>query len=350
MRLVHREEVSGMFKAFRRRISKASRKSSGGSEQHEIVSAFRLVGQDGEPAATAPVAFMHYRTSVFNLGDYLSSPRHYFRFTPRAGGRPVAVVGGGVFGRYERIRVPGAPIDIDNRARVAWAVGLSLKGADGGGIERLAEMARSFDAVSTRDPDHTSEAVTFCPCSSVLNGIVDIPPGERTGILLNFDPRASGRNALAMLATFRDVVVGVNAVSERDFRRHFGRCGRIVTNSYHTAFWGLLSGREVAIVGFSSKYDSIRAMFDLPLPPRHYAMGNAESLRSAIAGALAEGPFARLDDAPGWRRRFRELNLRYAARLVEAGLVERIDPIVDDDDSLDQRQGEIFAEYVLREW
>ena len=79
-------------------------------------------------------------------------------------------------------------------------------------------------------------------------------------------------------------------------------------------------------------------------------MGNAESLRSSIAGALAEESFARLDDAAEWRRRFRELNLRYAARLVEAGLFERIDPIVDDDDALDRRQEEIFAEYVLREW
>lgn len=338
-----------MFNVFRRR-SKPSRGRHQAAEQHEIVSAFRLVGQDGAAAATAPVAFMHYRTSVFNLGDYLSSPRHYFRFTPRSGGRPVAVVGGGVFGRFERIRGPGAAIDIDNRARVAWAVGLSLKGSDGGGIERLAEMARSFDAVSTRDPDHTSETVPFCPCSSVLNGIVDIPPGERTGILLNFDPRASGRNPLAMLATFRDVVVGVNAVSERDFRRHFARCGRVVTNSYHTAFWGLLSGREVAIVGFSSKYDSIRAMFGLPLSPRHYAMGNAESLRGAIASSLAESAFVRLDDAEAWRRRFRELNLQYAARLVAAGLFERIDAIEDNDDTLDGRQEEIFSEYVLREW
>lgn len=339
-----------MFGVFSRRASKPSRRGRPATEQHDIVSAFRLVGQDGEPAATSPVAFMHYRTSIFNLGDYLSSPRHYFHFTPAAGRGPVAVVGGGVFGRYERILGPGAAIDIESRARVAWAVGLSLKGSDGGGVERLAEMALSYDAVSTRDPDHTSENVPFCPCSSVLNGIVDIPPGDRTGVLLNFDPRASGRNPLAMLATFRDVVVGVNAVSERDFRRHFARCNRIVTNSYHTAFWGLLSGREVAIVGFSSKYDSVRAMFNLAVSPRHYAMGDAESLRAAIAASLAGGPFARLDDAAAWRRRFRDLNMAYAARLVSAGLFERIEPVKDDDDALDRREGEIFAEYVLREW
>jgi hypothetical protein len=340
-----------MFDLFRRRRQpKPPHGRRSPPEQHEIVSSFRLAGQDGHPAATSPVSFLHYRTSVFNLGDYLSSPRHYLRFVPRAGGRPVAVIGGGVFGRYERIRGPGEPIDLDNRARVAWGVGLSLKGEDGGGVERLAEMARSFDAVSTRDPDHVSDMVPFCPCSSVLNRIVDIPPGEHTGVLLNFDPRASGRNPLAMLATFRDVVTGVNAVSERDFRRYFARCGRVVTNSYHTAFWGLLSGRAVSIVGFSSKYDSIRSMFNLPVAPRRYAMGDAESLRAAIAAALAENSFVSLDDATAWRERFRDLNRRYADRLVAAGLFERIEPVVDDDDALDCREAEIFAEYVLREW
>lgn len=340
-----------MFNLFRRRRqTNPPQRRRSASDPHEIVSSFRLAGQDGLPAATSPVAFLHYRTSVFNLGDYLSSPRHSFRFVPRSGGRPVAVVGGGVFGRYERIRGPGEAIDLDNRARVAWGVGLSLKGDDGGGIERLIEMARSFDAVSTRDPDHASDAVPFCPCSSVLNGIVDIPPGEHTGVLLNFDPRASGRDPLAMLASFRDVVTGVNAVSERDFRRAFARCGRIVTNSYHTAFWGLLSGRGVAIVGFSSKYDSIRAMFGLPVSPRRYAMGDGKSLQAAIAAALAENSFVSLDDAAAWRGTFRDLNRRYADQLVAAGLFARIEPIADDDDALDRREAEIAAEYVLREW
>jgi hypothetical protein len=318
-------------------------------EHHENVSSFRLAGQDGHPAATSPVAFLHHRTSVFNLGDYLSSPRHYFRFVPRVDGPRMAVIGGGVFGSYERIRGPGKSIDLDDRARVAWGVGLSLKG-ERDGVERLAELAKSFDAVSTRDVDHVGEGVPFCPCSSVLNGIVDIPPGEHTGVLLNFDPRVSGRNPLAMLATFRDVVTGVNALSERDFRRRFARCGRLVTNSYHTAFWGLLSGRAVAVIGFSSKYDSIRSMFGLPTAPRRYPKGDAEGLRTAIDSVLAENDFVSLEDAPAWRRRFRDLNRAYAERLVEARLFERIEPIVDDDDALDRRDAEIFDEYVLREW
>jgi hypothetical protein len=79
-------------------------------------------------------------------------------------------------------------------------------------------------------------------------------------------------------------------------------------------------------------------------------MGDAESLRAAIAAALAENSFVSLDDATAWRERFRDLNRRYADRLVAAGLFERIEPVVDDDDALDCREAEIFAEYVLREW
>lgn len=292
---------------------------------------------------------MHHRTTVFNLGDYLSSPRHYFRYTPTAAGRPVAVVGGGVFGNYERLRMGTSVIDMDNRIRVAWGVGLSNKNA-GDDSSKLIEVARSFDYITTRDPDNASDAMPFCPCASVMNSIAEMPVGTKTGILLNFDPRASGPNPLEMLASFKDMVVGTNAVSESDFRTLFGRTSHIVTNSYHTAYWGLMSGRSVAIVGFSSKYESIRAMFGLDPAIYRYKKGDGEGLGSAIATALADGKFVRLENGPDYREKFRDLNRQYAAKLVEAGVFAKIEPIVDGEEPLSRRNGEVFRDYVLRQW
>lgn len=342
---------SAMLKIFR---GLSQSKATSLSKASEVISSYRVTRlkeeSEGLPPESTDVAFVHHRTTVFNLGDYLSSPRHYFKFTPTLSKRPVVVVGGGVFGNFQRLREGTAAIDIDSRVKVAWGVGISNKN-EGADSSKLFEVGRSFDFITTRDADNASEAMPFCPCASVMNAIAEMPVGTKTGILLNFDPRASGADPLEMLSTFdKKLVVGTNAVSESDFRTLFGRTSHIVTNSYHTAYWGLMSGRSVAIVGFSSKYESIKAMYGLDYDIYRYKKGDGEGLRQAIATALSEGRFVKLDNGPDYREKFRDLNKQYAARLVEAGIFARIEPVVDDGETLSRRNGEVFRDYILRQW
>jgi hypothetical protein len=153
-----------------------------------------------------------------------------------------------------------------------------------------------------------------------------------------------------MLASFEDCIVGTNAVSESDFRTLFAQTSHVITNSYHTTYWGLLSGRSVGTVGFSSKYDSLRAMFDLPVGPTKYDKGDGEALKRAIQQVIKDGAFNKLADPAGYKSRFRQMNDAYARRLVEAGVFRSITNKADDINALAERTQEIFDEYVLREW
>jgi len=322
------------------------------SKPEAVVSSYRVATQLGtighELSDSDRLAFIHHRTSIFNLGDYLSSPRHYFKFTPMDSGRPVVIIGGGTYGSYNRLVKKIPSLDLDKLLTVGWGVGLSLKeeSADG---EKMTRLAESLDYTATRDCTFAAADIPFCPCSSVFNSINEIAPGSRTGILINFDPRASGSEPLKMLDAYDGFVIGTNAHSEREFRAVFSQTSHIVTNSYHTAYWGLMSGRSVGIVGFSSKYDNLLSMFELDTGYVRYNKGDRDALKSAIDAILQEGKFYKLDNPEMYKAKFRDINLDYTKRLVEAGVFKKVELIPDDESSLERRSREVFAEYVLAE-
>jgi polysaccharide pyruvyl transferase WcaK-like protein len=167
---------------------------------------------------------------------------------------------------------------------------------------------------------------------------------------LNFDTRASGPAPLALLRAFEGCVVGSNASSERDFRALFAQTDRIVTNSYHTAFWGLASGRAVGMIGFSSKYDSIRSMFGLDADYQRYRKGDDAGLGNAIRQVLQSDRFVRVPDAAEVKEKFRKLNFDVAERLVERGIFEAIAFVPDNELSLQRRADEVLSDYVLEEF
>lgn len=316
----------------------------------EVVTSYRIAAQ--HPALGVPeadlsrLAFIHHTTSIFNIGDYLSSPRHYFRFVPVPGGRPVAVIGGGVFGNYGIVRKKTQVIDIDNRCRVGWGIGLSVKG--GVSIrEKMDAFSASLDVNATRDPELSSEKVQFCPCSSVFNSLTDLPPGREVGILLNHSPKVSGGNPLSLHARYENLVVGGNALSENDFRALFARIGHLVTNSYHTAMWGLLSGRSVGMIGFSSKYTNVLKMFGIAGDYQHYEKGDVDGLVKSIDRVISENLFVSAPNAAERREEFRRINLAYAGKLVEQGVFQRVDLVPDDQRALERRNAEVFRTHVL---
>jgi hypothetical protein len=316
----------------------------------EVVTSYRVAEQDpalGVPGADlSRLAFIHHTTSIFNIGDYLSSPRHYFRFEPTEGGRPVAVIGGGVFGNYGIVRKKVTGIDLEARCKVGWGIGLSVKGRESD-RRKMDAFSAALDVNATRDPELSSDSVQFCPCSSVFNSLTELPPGQEVGILLNHSPQVSGRNPLALHARHHNLVMGGNALSENDFRALFARIGHLVTNSYHTAMWGLLSGRSVGIIGFSSKYTNILKMFGMPGEYLHVQKGDYDGLSHAIDRILAKGRFVSAPDAAERRDEFRRINLAYAQQLVDRGLFKRIDLVPDDQRSLERRNAEVFRTHVL---
>lgn len=117
-----------MFSTFRSAIFRKDEKAS---KTDRIISSYRIVPQHRdhgiEHSDLEKLAFIHHRTSIFNLGDYLSSPRHYFKITPKMGSRPTVVVGGGVYGNYQRFARAITGIDLAARTRVGWGGGTKRK-------------------------------------------------------------------------------------------------------------------------------------------------------------------------------------------------------------------------------
>src|SRR5262245_30034034 len=236
------------------------------------------------------VEFIHSQKGG-NLGDKLCTPKHYFVFRPSPSAGRIAVIGGGSWTSFgvELART------LKSDHKILWGVGRSVKPDHVESKLDFALIGQLFDHSSTRDPEWALNGVTFVPCVSVFHRICDIDPGNRKGFFFNASPKASG-GAIEDLSRklseqHPDVVIGTNAMPESEFLDAFSKTKRIVTNSYHIAYWALLSGRAVTVIGYSSKFTSLMTMFHRsPSDVIPYARGDAVGFKAAVQMALADTP------------------------------------------------------------
>lgn len=259
------------------------------------------------------VRFFHHNPPRGNIGDFLCSPRHYFALEPAIPG--LNIIGGGVYVDMgvKFIQKHG----IDPQKTVLWGVGESLRDvADPEPINHL-----PFLEWSCRDRNRVVDDTHFVPCCSCLHRMLDSPvTSQNTLLFLNADPKVSGEGELAELATVarhRGWELLYNNCAEQAFSEALARSKSIVTNSYHGAYWGLLSGRTVALIGYSSKFHSLFS--GLGLPPEkvvQYDRGDERALVTTLRGLELEASGACLPDPEAVRRAFRARNKAFADRLV----------------------------------
>jgi hypothetical protein len=264
------------------------------------------------------VRFLHYG-DMTNVGDYLSSPRHYFNIEADS---KAVIVGGGASNNFFAKRALG-----ESGKRVAWGVGQSWPfGREPSLFDRsLKSILRrvAYDRASTRDRNLSSPALPLVPCASVFHPICSLPPGQKTTVIVNGNPRVSGDvDALRqqLSGKYPDFEFATNSLNIDEFAQIFARSAVIITNSYHAAYWGLLSGRLVHITGYSSKFTSVADLFGFPpnavLP---FVRGDVAALADAILACLVRSPLS-VSDPQDARQNFRELNLSYAASLADLGI------------------------------
>jgi polysaccharide pyruvyl transferase WcaK-like protein len=117
------------------------------------------------------------------------------------------------------------------------------------------------------------------------------------------------------------VFVATNALAPDEFMRSFGRAGTIVTNSYHAAYWGLLSGRKVHIIGYSSKFVNLAALFGFPATSIvSVDRGDGLALNRAIA-RCADRAALQLAAPDRVKSQFRKHNLEFVRSLASIGVV-----------------------------
>jgi hypothetical protein len=264
------------------------------------------------------VEFLHYG-DLTNVGDYLASPRHYFDFVCES---PAVIVGGGASNNYfakRALRKPGV--------RVLWGVGQSWPFGTGpspvGAVMKSMLRRLVYKRASTRDPSLVTSTLPLVPCVSVFNPITETPVGQVVSVFVNGNPRVSGdvdvlRQQLAVSG--HNFEVYANTLPIEDFTAAFAGTRTIITNSYHAAYWGLLAGREVHIIGYSSKFSSLAELFGFkPDAIIKMSRGDGHSLAAEVTSCADRVPM-QLADARRVRRAFRQKNLDFAKSLAEVGI------------------------------
>lgn len=266
------------------------------------------------------VDFLHY-DKTGNIGDLLCSPRHYFDFEAE---RNTVIVGGGASNSFfaSRARRHRAKV------RVGWGIGQSWRFDEPPGFLKMSvchlKRRLCYDLVSTRDSSLVTPALPLVPCVSVFHPVTEIPCGEEVGVFLNANKRVSGQMAAdtsALESAYqRPVIRAINVGDVGKFTEAFRRTGLLITNSYHAAYWGLLSGRRVHVIGYSSKFVNLLALFGFG-PERVISVerGNVEELEQSILSCPGREPLHCADPA-GTRSRFRAHNLDFAKRLEALGV------------------------------
>jgi hypothetical protein len=260
------------------------------------------------------IRFLHKEPARPNLGDALCSPKNYFDFSAE---RPALIVGGGAFnglGVNEARHFTGG-------IRIAWGIGQSWRLEKPAEHLNLRAVRGIFAIATTRDPQFANEDVRLLPCVSVLHPVVDIPPGAEHGIFFNHDEAASGEGIDAIIRDEQESqFVAVNSAPEREFTAAFARAGELTTNSYHAAYWGLLSGRAVRLLGYSTKFPNLLSLLGLPVDAfTPYHRGDTASLADALKRSGSR-PALVLSDAASIKGRFRAMNHEFAASLAQLGI------------------------------
>lgn len=262
------------------------------------------------------VHFYHHQPkSPPNLGDELCSPKHYFNFQSE---KPALILGGGAF---KQLGIATAE-KFNTPLRIAWGVGLSNRLGPYDPELDTGKVLQTYTIATTRDLSAAIDGITLMPCVSALHSIVDLPPGTQSGLILNYGAKASGPDIDRIMEDYRrkGYAVASNALPVTEFQNKFANMRDIVTNSYHAAYWGLLSGRSVRLVGYSTKFISLLDLLGVPQRVISYARGNSEELARGIHLATA-GEALQLDNPQSKKDQFRKMNLEFAAGLTKFGIV-----------------------------
>lgn len=271
------------------------------------------------------VRFVHRNPNLFNIGDFLCSPRHYFTFSGAPEG--ATVVGGGIFDPRKKII---SKFDLNPGLCAIWGAGF----AQGTGERETVVSDLPFRAWSYRDiryvPDHK-----FVPCVSCFHPVsCSAPGGGGTLVFLNDDPKVTPhacRSSVEKTCRDHGWHLAWNSSAETGVLRAFREARQVITNSFHGAYWGLLSGRSVKVLSHSMKFVSLFAGMGIEGASlvHEYGKRDGEGLLRNLQHSPDED-FVLLEDAPGMREKFQARNLAFAEELVSCGLFGKVARVSED--------------------
>jgi hypothetical protein len=226
------------------------------------------------------------------------------------------ILGGGAYNDLGQ----GQRVKFENT--VLWGGGSSIHGKDSSPT-RGDDLP--FALYGLRDPDAVSDPKKILPCVSCLHPLLKISQGHETAVFINFDKNITNLEMLTKDEFFakNNLKIYTNYMNEVQFMKIFSRTRRIITNSYHVSYWSLLSGREVAIIGYSSKFRSLLKLVGLdPNAINHYELNDKTILKSLIKDILKHEKFISLEKFKNVRDEFIDKNVFFAKKCRDIGFIK----------------------------
>lgn len=239
-------------------------------------------------------------SGLHNIGDLLCTPDNYFDIQST---KDFTIVGGGVWNIEQMAK------DSSASNTVVWAAGRSIRHPKQPNKITLP----SFALAGFRDILDLTDKEQFLPCVSCLNDdLVEEPSGDKTLVFTNANEQVSCK-----IKKSEKRITLTNACSTKEFLEAWHQCDKVITNSYHGIYWGLLSGREVAPYGYSSKFINATAIFDIEFPHENlYSVDSRSNLPKLLSKkqAFVSSNNSKLEQ-------FRELNINFAETLSRIGII-----------------------------
>lgn len=272
---------------------------------------------------------------LYNIGDDLCSPKHYYDFSTQKNDLSVLVAGGGVFSDFGYRCSKLEPTNI----KIIWGFGLSQpldKNQQTTSIfKKLKQLYRnymarkSYDFSSSRDPLAVNLGYEFVPCPSCFHEITEVALGKKIGVVVNANPKTHGSNVDVSLEKLRekfpDVIFATNAMTEKEAIHFFKQVDKIVTNSYHFAYWSLLSGRKIQLISYSTKFTGLLEILDLtPSLSKSYQKEDVSSLESYIEKFLNNPDWIFAQNHQNLLNKFRVLNNNFADKINHSPLSVKV--------------------------
>ena len=264
------------------------------------------------------VRFFHQQPKYYNIGDDLCSPKHYFNFSAP---HKVNIFGGGVENSFYMPFIK--KMGLDPQLSIIWGVGQSIKNHHS--PKFINELPFRFWRL--RDIDSVDNS-HFLPCVSCLHPMLNsIANNTNQLIFINFDPNITTDHVKNTIQQrHNNINIIYNNCSDEMFKIALENSHHIITNSFHGAYWGLLSGREVSLIGYSTKFTSLLKIFQLDLNKIiQVDRGCEESLLKALDIAILGKNKQKLENSNFFLQKFRNMNINFANELVNSKLFKKIE-------------------------
>lgn len=265
------------------------------------------------------IQFVHHNPNLFNIGDFLCSPRHYFRFEGAEVG--ATILGGGIFDPRSKAI---SKFSLVPEQTVVWGAGFRQR------LNEEDDMVTDtpFLDWGYRDIMYVPKD-RFLPCASCFHPVANnMELQEGTVVFLNDDPKITPYPVrLKVESACRKLGYKLvwNSTSEVNLIEMFKASNRIITNSFHGAYWGLLSGHKVKVLAHSMKFVNLLVSFELDGKSlvHFYNKRNPEEVLEHILQAVDQD-FVGLSDPEETKNHFKKLNLDFAAKLVSKGFITNV--------------------------